>query len=132
VSRGEASQGLDFAAPVAAVASTKFPTTFTTKFPSKGVDIAAIAFQFDSGDAVHGHVHPGKPEGERLFAGGFHHANGFALGQVGKTAIASDDRIVLRRLRKLADLLGRKFSWRNGVSAHEPGHRCFFRLLLVA
>ena len=87
--------------------------------------MATVPFQFDFGDAVHRHVHSSKPEGERLFAGGFHHTNGLPFGQVGKTAIASDDGIILRRFGKLADLFGSKLSRRNGVRAHEPGHKMF-------
>jgi hypothetical protein len=50
-----------------------------------------------------------------VLAGSFHHADGFAFGLVGKAAITFDGLILLRRLRKLAELAGREFLRRKGV-----------------
>ena len=97
-------------------------------------DVAAVAFKLDFGDAVEGHVHFGEPGGDGFFSGSFHDADGLAFGQVGKTAIPFDSRILLGRLGKLVKLGSRECARRNGVCAHEFCHSivsfcsCFLRL----
>ena len=103
---------------------------------SSRLDVAAFAFQLHFCDAVVGHAHLREPSGDDVFAAGFHHADHFAFSQVRKTAIAFDVRVLLRRLRELAELVGGEFAGRNGVGAHEFCHNDFlswlFGLFLVS
>jgi len=98
------------------------------------MDVAAVAFEFDFGDAVEGHAHFIEPGGDGIPSRGFHEADGFAFGEVGEAAIAFDGRIMLRRVRKLLQLVGREFAGRDGVSAHELCHNAlpFFCWLFLS
>jgi hypothetical protein len=92
---------------------------------SGGLDVATIAFEFDFRDRVKRHAHFLEPGLDGVLAFRFHDADGFAFGQIGEAAITFDGRILLRRLRKLAELVGGEFPCRHGVSAHEFCHGAF-------
>jgi hypothetical protein len=95
---------------------------------SNRLDIPSIAFELHFGDGVERHAHLLEPSRDSIFAGRFHDADGFALGQIGKAAITFDGRILLCRLRKLLELVGGEFSGRNCVCAHELCHNTSFSL----
>src|SRR4030095_2622362 len=86
------------------------------------LDAATVAFQLHFGDAVKRHAHLREPGCDCVLIGSFHHADGFAFGQVGKAAITLDGLVLLRRLCKLTELLRREFPRRNGVGTHEFCH----------
>jgi hypothetical protein len=73
------------------------------------LDIAAFTFKFHFRDTIKRHAHLLEPGYDRFFIGSFHHADGFAFGKVDKAAITLDAGVLLRRLRKLAELVSREF-----------------------
>src|ERR1041385_1576825 len=89
------------------------------------LDIATVAFQLHFRDVVVRHSHFCEPGRECVLIRSFHNANRFTFGKVRKAAIAFDNRIILRRLTKLTELVGRELARRNGVSAHEFCHNHF-------
>src|SRR5439155_5683705 len=95
------------------------------------LDVTAVAFELDFGDAVERHAHLGEPRCDGVLAGGFHDADRFAFSQVGEAPIAFDVGILLGRLGKLADLVRRELARRNGVSAHEFCHNNFLSICVV-
>jgi len=85
-------------------------------------DVAAVPFQFDLGDGIEWHTHFFEPTGEFVFVGGFHHADGFTLGEICETAVAFDGGIMLRGLGELLELVGGKFPGTNRMSTHVFRH----------
>ena len=72
--------------------------------------MAAVAFEFDFGDAVEGHAHLIEPGRGGFPSRGFHDADGFAFGEVGEAAVAFDGGIVLRGVRELFQLVRGEFA----------------------
>src|SRR6266498_4682856 len=93
---------------------------------SSCLDRATVAFELYFRNGVKRHSHLLEPGGDGVLIGRFHHADRFAFGQVGEAAITFDGRVLLRRLRKLAELVGGEFSSRQRVCAHEFCHNFSF------
>src|SRR5262249_42834746 len=93
--------------------------------PSRLPHIAELAFEFQAGDVVAGHLHLRKPGRQGGPVRGVEDAKDLALRQIQETPVGANDRVVRGGLGHLIHPLARQTACRHTVAAHELWHGVF-------